>query len=381
MKRTIFNEDHELFRDMYRKFLEREVEPYYEQWEKDGMVSRDLWKKAGENGFLCPWLPEEYGGSGVDFIYSVVMIEEQAAKGFCGFGVNLHNDIVVPYIWNFGNEEQKKRWLPGCCTGEYITAVAMTEPDAGSDLQAIRTTAIKDGGHYVLNGQKTFITNGILNNLCVVAAKTDPKAEPAYRGVSLILVEDGTPGYEKGRNLEKIGMHSQDTSEFVLEDCRVPAENLLGEEGEGFIMLMKELQQERLVCALGSTAAMWRTLSLTKEYINERKAFGRPISRFQNTRFKMAEMYSVAEITQAFIDRLVEEHVKGGNVDVETAMAKYWTTESLKRIVDECLQFFGGYGYMEEYPIARAYRDARIQTIYAGTTEIMKEIISRSVLK
>jgi len=380
MERTLFDQDHQIFREQYRKFLEREVAPNYDQWEKDGMVSREVWKKAGENGFLCPWLPEEYGGSGVDFLYSVVMIEELAGMGFSGFGVNLHNDIAVPYIWNFGDEEQKKRWLPGCCTGEYITAIAMTEPDAGSDLQAIRATAEKDGDHYVINGQKTFITNGILNNLCIVAVKTDPKAEPPYRGVSLIVVEEGTKGYEKGRNLEKIGMHSQDTAELLFEDCRVPAENLLGGEGEGFIMLMKELQQERLVCAIGSTTAMWRVLSLTKEYINERKAFGRPLSRFQNTRFKMAEMYTVAEITQAFIDRLTEAHTAGKNVDLETAMAKYWATENLKKIVDECLQFFGGYGYMEEYPIARAYRDVRVQTIFAGTSEIMKEIISRSVL-
>jgi len=356
MERTLFDQDHQIFREQYRKFLEREVAPNYDQWEKDGMVSREVWKKAGENGFLC------------------------AGMGFSGFGVNLHNDIAVPYIWNFGDEEQKKRWLPGCCTGEYITAIAMTEPDAGSDLQAIRATAEKDGDHYVINGQKTFITNGILNNLCIVAVKTDPKAEPPYRGVSLIVVEEGTKGYEKGRNLEKIGMHSQDTAELLFEDCRVPAENLLGGEGEGFIMLMKELQQERLVCAIGSTTAMWRVLSLTKEYINERKAFGRPLSRFQNTRFKMAEMYTVAEITQAFIDRLTEAHTAGKNVDLETAMAKYWATENLKKIVDECLQFFGGYGYMEEYPIARAYRDVRVQTIFAGTSEIMKEIISRSVL-
>ncbi len=380
MKRRLFNEDHELFRDQYGKFLDREVTPYYDQWEKDGIVSREAWRKAGEGGFLCPWLPEEYGGSGVDFIYSVVMIEELARLGFSGFAINLHNDIVVPYIYNFGNEEQKKRWLPKCCSGECITAVAMTEPDAGSDLQAIRTTAVKDGDDYIINGQKTFITNGILNNLVVVACKTDPRAEPAYRGVSLICVEDGTPGYAKGRNLEKVGMHSQDTAELMFEDCRVPVANLLGQEGEGFIMLMKELQQERLVCAVGATAAMWRVLSLTKEYVNERKVFGRPLSRFQNTRFKMAEMYTIAEITQAFIDRLVEEHVAGANIDVETSMAKYWATEKINNIVNECLQFFGGYGYMEEYPIARAYRDVRVQTIFAGANEIMKEIISRNML-
>jgi acyl-CoA dehydrogenase len=288
----------------------------------------------------------------------------------------------VPYISNFGNEEQKKRWLPGCCSGEIVTAVAMTEPDAGSDLQAIRTTAVKDGDHYIINGQKTFISNGLCNDLVIIAAKTDPKAEPAYKGVSLICVEAGTPGYIKGRKLEKIGWHSQDTAELSFEDCRVPVANLLGpSEGLGFIQLMKELQQERLTCTIGCMAGIWRVLSMTKDYIKERKAFGRPIANFQNTRFKMAEMYTVAEISQTFVDRLIVEHMAGHNVDVETSMAKYWTTEQLKTIVDECLQFFGGYGYMEEYPIARAFRDSRVQTIFAGTTEIQKEIISRTVLK
>jgi len=380
MKRTLFNEDHEMFRAQFRKFIEREILPHYEQWEKDGQIDRKLWNKAGDNGYVCQWLPEEYGGLGVDFLYSVIQIEELALEGITGFALNLHSDIVVPYIWNFGSEEQKKKWLPGCCTGELLAAVAMTEPDAGSDLQAIRATAIRDGDHYVINGQKTFISIGLQNDLVIVAAKTDPKAEPAYRGVSLIVVEDGTPGYIKGRKLEKIGWHSQDTAELSFEDCRVPVANRLGEEGQGFIQLMKELQQERLVCAIGCVAGIWRTLELTKEYINERKAFGRPLSKFQNTRFKMAEMFTVAELSQVFVDRLIKEHMAGSNVDVETAMAKYWTTENLKKTVDECLQFFGGYGYMEEYPIARAYRDVRVQTIFAGTTEIMKEIISRTKL-
>lgn len=380
MKRALFNQDHEMFREQFRKFLEREIKPRYEQWEKDGMVARDLWNKAGENGFLCPWLPEEYGGSGVDWLYSVVQIEEMAREGYTGFAMNLHNDIVVPYLWNFGSDEQKKRWLPKCCSGECVTAVAMTEPDAGSDLQAIRTLAVKDGNDYVINGQKTFITNGICNDLVIVAAKTDPKAQPAYKGMSLIVVEAGTPGYIKGRKLEKIGWHSQDTAELSFEDCRVPAGNVLGAPGSGFLQLMKELQQERLVCAIGCVTGMWRALGLTKDYINERKCFGRPVGKFQNTRFKMAEMYTVAEMSQVFVDRLIQEHLAGHNVDVETAMAKYWTTENLKQTVDQCLQFYGGYGYMEEYPIARAYRDSRVQTLFAGTTEIMKEIISRNML-
>ncbi len=381
MKRRIFNEDHELFRSQFRKFLEREVVPYCDQWEKDGIVSREVWLKAGENGFLCPWLPEEYGGSGVDFLYSVVMSEEMAGIGSSGFAIGLHNDIVVPYIWNFGTEEQKKKYLPGCATGEYITAVAMTEPDAGSDLQAIRATAVKDGDHYIINGQKTFITNGILNNLVVVAVKTDTKIEPRYKGISLFLVEGDNPGYKKGRNVEKMGMHAQDTAELMFEDCRVHESALLGGEGNGFIVLMKELQQERLVAAMGAISGMHRVLAQTKEYINERKAFGRPIAGFQNTRFKMAEMYTIAEMCQVFVDRLVEEYMAGENVDVETSMVKYFASEGFKKIVDECLQFFGGYGYMEEYPICRDYRDTRIITIFAGSTEIMKEIISRAMLK
>lgn len=381
MKRTLFNSDHDMFRDQFKKFMEREIVPHYDQWEKEGSVPRELWNKTGEQGFICPWLPEEYGGVGADFLYSVVEIEEIANYGITGFALNLHSDIVVPYIFNFGSEEQKKKWLPGTASGEIVTAVAMTEPDAGSDLQGIRTTAVKDGDHYVINGQKTFISNGLCNDLVIIAAKTDPKAQPAYKGVSLICVEAGTPGYIKGRKLEKIGWHSQDTAELSFEDCRVPIANCLGEEGQGFIQLMKELQQERLVCAIGCAAGMWRTLALTKEYILERKAFGRPIAAFQNTRFKMAEMYTMAEVTQAFVDRLIVEHMTHQNVDVETSMAKWWTTENLKKIVDECLQFFGGYGYMEEYPIARAYRDARVQTIFAGTTEIQKEIISRNLLK
>lgn len=381
MKRRIFNEDHEHFRQQFRKFLNREVVPYLDQWEKDCIVSKEVWLKAGENGFLCPWLPEEYGGSGVDFLYSVVMIEELAGIGNNGFALGMHNDIVVPYIWHYGTEEQKKKYLPGCVTGEYITAIAMTEPDAGSDLQGIRTTAVKDGDDYIINGQKTFISNGIINNLVLLVTKTDTKIEPKYKGISLFLVEGNNPGYARGRKLEKMGMHGQDTAELIFEDCRVPKSALLGGEGNGFKVLTKELQQERLVIALGAAATMHRVLAQTKEYINTRKAFGRLISDFQNTRFKMAEMYTTAEMSQVFVDRLIEEHIAGRNVDVETSMAKYYVCESLKTIADGCLQFFGGYGYMEEYPICKAYRDTRIMTIYGGSTEIMKEIISKNMLK
>jgi acyl-CoA dehydrogenase len=376
MKREIYTEEHDIFRDAFRKFLEKEVLPHQEEWIKAGIVSRDIWKKTGEQGFIAPWLPERYGGAGADFLYSAVEIEEMARIAETGFALSLHGEIVVPYIEAFGNEEQKKRWLPGCASGDIVTAVAMTEPDAGSDLQAIKTTAAKDGDAYVINGQKTFISNGILNDLCIVAAMTDPKADPRYAGMSLIVVENGTPGYQKVRKLDKMGVLSQDTAELFFEDCRVPKENLLGpEEGQGFIQLMQKLQQERLVMAITAAASMWAVLDWTKHYCRERSAFGKPIIKFQNTRFKLVEMYTMAEICQAFLDRLLKEHVEGTDVVTETCMAKYFFTEECKKIVDQCLQFFGGYGYMDEYPISRAFRDIRVSTILAGSTEIMKEII------
>jgi len=291
--------------------------------------------------------------------------------------LNQHADICIPYIHSFGNDEQKDRWLPGCISGDLVTAVAMTEPNAGSDLQAIRTTAVADGDDYIINGQKTFISNGICNDLVIVAAKTNLKADPPHTGMSLIVVEDGTPGYVKGRKLEKIGMHAQDTAELMFEDCRVPKANRLGEEGQGFIQLMQKLQPERLVCAIGSQAGAQSCLEMTIQYCHEREAFGRPISKFQNTRFKLVEMATQVQVAQVFLDRLIEEHMAGKDVVTETCMAKFWITEMFKRVVDECLQFYGGYGYMVEYPIAKAYVDARIQTIFAGTTEIMKEVIGR----
>jgi len=380
MKREIYTEEHDIFRDAFRKFLEKEVVPHQEEWLQAGIVTRDIWKKTGEQGFIAPWLPEQYGGAGADFLYSAVEIEEMARISESGFNLSLHGEIVVPYIEAFGNEEQKKKWLPGCARGDIITAVAMSEPDAGSDLQAIKTTATKDGDSYVINGQKTFISNGILNDLCVVAAMTDPKAEPRYAGMSLIVVEDGTPGYQKVRKLDKMGAQSQDTAELFFEDCRVPKENLLGpEEGQGFVQLMKKLQQERLVISLTAMASMWAVLDWTKTYCQERSAFGKPIIKFQNTRFKLVEMYTTAEICQTFCDRLLKEHVKGTDVVTETSMAKYFFTEECKKIVDQCLQFFGGYGYMNEYPISRAFRDIRATTIVGGSTEIMKEIIGRNL--
>ncbi len=380
MKREIFGEEHEIFRAAFRKFVEKEIVPNQEAWREAGVVSRDIYKKAGENGFLAPHLPEAYGGLEADFLYGVIIIEELAKVAENGFAMSLHSDVVVPYLAAFGNEEQKKKWLPGCVTGDIITAVAMTEPDAGSDLQALKTTAVKDGDDYVINGQKTFITNGMLNDLVIVACLTDPKAEPRHTGISLIVVEDGTPGYNKVRKLKKMGMDSQDTAELFFEDCRVPQKNLLGEqEGQGFVQMMVKLQQERLVIAVGSVATMWPVLEWTRKFCEERVAFGRPIIKFQNTRFKMAEMYTMAEVLQTFIDRLIQEHMKGVNVVIETSMAKYLCTEECKKLVDQCLQFFGGYGYMDEYPISRVFRDCRVTPIFGGTTEIMKEIIGRGL--
>ncbi len=380
MKREIFSEEHDIFREAFRKFLDKEVVPYQDDWIEAGIVPREIWKKTGAQGFLSPWLPEEYGGSGADFLYSVVEIEEMSRIAESGFALGLHGDVVVPYIASYGNEEQKKKWLPGCASGDLITAVAMTEPNAGSDLQALQTTAVKDGDSYIINGQKTFISNGMLNDLCIVAAMTDPTAKPRYTGMSLIVVEDGTPGYNKVRKLKKMGMPAQDTAELFFEDCRVPRANLLGsEEGQGFIQLMQKLQQERLVCAIGSIATMWTVLDWTKEYCQERVIFGKPLIKFQNTRFKMAEMYTVAEMSQTFCDRLVQEHMKGSDVVTETSMAKYFITEQCNKIVDQCLQFFGGYGYMDEYPISRVFRDARITPIFAGANEIMKEIIGKNL--
>jgi len=379
MKRRIFDEDHEIFRDAFKKFLEREVVPHTDEWEEAGMVDPEIYRKAGDAGFLCPWLPEEYGGVGADFLYSAIEIEEMAKVQMSAFALSLHNDIVVPYIYSYGTDEQKKRWLPGCASGEYITAVAMTEPNAGSDLASLRTTAKKDGDGYVLNGQKTFITNGLISNLLVVAAKTDPKADPPYRGVSLFVVEGDTPGFVRGRKLEKIGMKGQDTAELFFEDCRIPASNLLGEEGAGFYYLMQKLQQERLVCAISAQAAAEALLEMTLEYCLEREQFGRPIGKFQVNRHKLVDMKTEIEIGRVFVDRLITEHDAGENIINETCMAKWWITEMLKRVADQCVQLHGGYGYMLEYPVAKAYLDVRVQTIYAGTTEIMKEIIGKSM--
>lgn len=382
MKRSLFNSDHEMFRQSFRRFVEKEVVPNNEQWEKDGQVSRELWLRAGKEGFLGLSVPEEYGGAGVnDFRFNMIMSEELQRVGAAsvGAGLGLHNDICLPYYLAYTDDAQKKRWCGGLCSGELITAIAMTEPNTGSDLAAIRTTALRQGDSYLLNGQKTFITNGILSDLVIVVAKTDPDPNLRHKAISLLVVERGMKGFERGRKLEKIGLHAQDTAELVFDNVEVPAANLLGEAGQGFYYLMRMLAQERMSVAVSAVAASQRALELTVEYCKERTAFGQPIGSFQNSRFKLAEMKTEIEIAQVFVDRCIEELLSRELTPETAAMAKWWTTDLQKRVVDQCVQLHGGYGYMLEYPIARAYLDARVQSIYAGTNEIMKEIIGRSM--
>jgi acyl-CoA dehydrogenase len=375
VRRTIFEPEHEAFRELARTFLAKEVVPHHERWEAAGVVDREVWLAAGKAGLLGFFVDEEYGGAGVrDRRYSAVFTEEAAKAGASGPAFGLHNDIIGPYLTDLTTEEQKRRWLPGFCSGGIITAIAMTEPGAGSDLQGIRTTAVRDGDHYVLNGQKTFISNGILADLVIVVARTDPEA--GHRGISLLVVERGMEGFDRGRNLEKIGQKAQDTAELFFADVRVPAANLLGEEGQGFLYLMRNLPAERLSIALAAQAAAEKVFDLTLAYCKERQAFGRPIGSFQHNRFVLAEMATELELGRTFVDRCVAEP----DLTAETAaMAKWWCTEMQKRVVDRCLQLHGGYGYMLEYPVAKAYLDSRISTIYGGTTEIMKEVIGRSL--
>lgn len=370
--------DYKIFRDSFKRFVQAEIVPHYPQWEKEGRVPREIWKKAGENGYLCPWVDEKYGGAGAGFEYSVIIAEELARAGTHVL-FPLHSDIVVPYIDSYGTEAQKQKWLPGCVSGDIITAVAMTEPGAGSDLAAIKTTAVRHGDYYLLNGTKTFISNGLLADLVIVACKTDPGAVPPHRGISLLVVERDTPGFSRGRRLEKMGLHSQDTAELFFEECRVPAENLLGREGMGFVYLMEKLQQERLVCAIMAQGLAERMLNYTVEYCRNRCIFGQPVSRFQHNAFQLAEMATEIELGRAFLDSLIEKHLAGNRVVKEVSMAKWWITEMANRVAYHCLQLHGGYGYSEEYPICRDYRDVRIFTIFAGTTEVMKTIVAREM--
>lgn len=380
MERLYLTEEHEIFRQALRKFLEKEAVPNYEQWEKNKEVPRSFWKKLGEQGYLCPQVEEKYGGLGTDFGYAVVMNEEMERVGTGMVGISLHNDIVIPYIESYGTEEQKQRWLPGALTGDIITAIGMTEPGAGSDLANIQTTAIRDGDDYIINGEKTFITNGYTADLVVLVCKTDPKANPPHRGISLFVVEAGTPGFKKGKKLRKIGQHANDTSELIFEEVRVPRTNLLGEEGKGFYYLMEKLQQERLLVAIQCMASAEKMLELTIDYVKQRQACGTTISNFQNTQFKIAEMATELQIGRAFVDRLILEHMKGKSIVTEVSMAKWWVSDLAKKIAGECMQLHGGYGYMEEYEIARRYRDIAVTSIYAGSNEIMKQIIAKNLL-
>lgn len=375
---TLYEAEHEDFRKTARAFFEREVTPHHADWEREGIVPRELWRKAGDAGLLCFDVPEAYGGPGVDdFRYQVVLSEEQTRAGASGPGFSVHTDIIVPYLTSLGSEEQKQRWLPGCVTGETITAIAMTEPGAGSDLQGVRTSAVDEGDHYLLNGAKTFISNGINADLVIVVARTDPDA--GHQGISLLVVERGMEGFERGRNLDKIGLHAQDTAELSFTDVRVPKENLLGEAGQGFVYLMQNLPQERLIIAAQALAASEAAYEMCLEYARTREAFGKPIGKFQHNRFLVAEMATKVAVTRAFVEQCLRKHLAGELSAVDAAMAKWWCTELQNELVNQGVQLHGGYGYMMEFPIAKAYLDSRISTIYGGTTEIQKEIIGRSL--
>ncbi|WP_461200908.1 acyl-CoA dehydrogenase family protein [Anoxybacillus sp. TBDG-1] len=374
---TYLQEEHHIFREAFRKFLQKEACPFYTEWEKQGIIPREFWRKMGENGFLCPWVDETYGGFGADFGYSVVINEELEKVGSSLVGIGLHNDIVVPYIASYGTDEQKKKWLPKCVSGEIVTAIAMTEPGAGSDLASIKTTAVKQGDHYIVNGQKTFITNGIHADLVIVVCKTNPQANPPHKGMSLLVVERETPGFTRGLKLEKVGLHAQDTAELFFSDAKVPGENLLGEEGKGFYYLMEKLQQERLIVAIAAQTAAEVMFDLTKRYVKERTAFGKTISQFQTVQFRLAEMATEIALGRAFLDDVIEQHIAGKDVVANVSMAKWWITEMAKRVASEGMQLHGGYGYMEEYEMARRYRDIPVSAIYAGTNEVMKMIIAK----
>ena len=381
IERTLFNADHEAFRDSFRRFMEKEIAPFHAAWEEQGYVDREVWRKAGENGFLCMTLPEAFGGAGADRLYSVVQMEELARGGFSGIGYGLHSEIVAPYIAHYGTDDQKARYLPALASGEMVGAIAMSEPAAGSDLQGVKSTAIQQpDGSYLLNGSKTFITNGWHADLVIVVAKTDPSA--GAKGTSLLLVERGMPGFEKGKRLKKLGMKAQDTSELFFDNVKVPAENLLGGpamQGRGFICLMEQLPWERLQIAIGAVAAAQAAIDWTVTYTKDRKVFGQAVAHYQNTRYKLAELQTEVQVARVFVDKCCEL-IANDQLDTATAsMAKYWCSDLQCKVMDECLQLFGGYGYMWEYPITRAYADARVQRIYGGTNEIMKEVISRGM--
>jgi acyl-CoA dehydrogenase len=360
-----------------RRFVEAEIAPKVEQWNRVGMSDKATWLKMGEAGFLGANAPVEYGGAGADFLYDAIVTEEISRVRAHAMMVSLHSDICMPYINTYGNHDQKRRFMPAAIRGEAILAIAMTEPSTGSDLAAVQTAARREGDDYIINGSKMFISNGQIADLVIVVAKTDPKAKPAHKGISLILVEANSPGFVRGRKLDKLGLRGQDTSELFFEDCRVPVSNLLGREGQGFKMLMEKLQQERLILAVGSLATCRRTFDDTISYCKQRRAFGQAIGAFQNTQFKLAEMATEVEVTQAFLDRVLAGHARGDELVTECSMAKWWATDLQKRIAAQCLQLHGGYGFMLEYPVSMDYADAAVQSIYGGTNEIMKVIIAR----
>ena len=377
MKRDIFTSEHDLFRAQFRRFAEKEIAPKIAQWNERGMSDRETWRRCGAAGYLGANQPVEYGGSGGDFLYDAIIMEELADLRAHALMISLHSDICLPYLTAFGSEAQKRRFIPGAVSGEILLGIAMTEPGTGSDLANVQTRAARDGDAFVLNGAKTFISNGQIGDLFIVVCRTDPNATPAHAGISLLLVEAGTPGFTKGRKLDKLGLRGQDTSELSFDECRVPAANLLGQAGQGFKMLMAGLQQERLCIAVASLASCRRALDDTVAYVKQRRAFGQPIAAFQNTQFTLAEYATEVEIGQAFLDTLLAAHVRGDEIVTEVSMAKWWTTDLQKRLTSACVQLHGGYGFMLEYPIAMDYADAAVQSIYAGTNEIMKVIIAR----
>jgi acyl-CoA dehydrogenase len=372
-----YSEEHDMFRQSLRRFFQKEVVPNFPIWLKERQVPREIWKKFGSQGFLCPWLPEEYGGSDQGFQSSVIIMEEMA-KADADIAFFLHSDVVVPYIATYGNEEQKQRWLPGCVSGDLLTAIAMTEPDTGSDLAAIKTSAVKDGSDYIINGQKLFITNGWDCDLAVVICKTG-NSPRSHHNLSIIVIENGTPGFIKAKKMDKMGRHTEGTAELVFEDCRVPQKNLLGEEGKGFYYLMEKLQQERIVAAIGSLTAAESMFEEGLNYAKTRKAFGQPIGKFQHNSFKLAEMATEIEMGRCFLHHLIGEHIEGKDIVNSVSMAKWWISEMANRVAYDSLQLHGGYGYMEEYPISRHYQNVRVDTIFAGTTEIMKSIIAKNL--
>jgi acyl-CoA dehydrogenase len=381
IERSLFSPEHDAFRDSFRRFMDKEIAPFHEAWEEQGYVDRAVWRKAGENGFLCMTLAEAFGGAGVDKLFSVIQMEELARGGFTGIGFGLHSEIVAPYIAHYGSEEQKQKYLPKLVSGEWIGAIAMSEPAAGSDLQGLKTTAIEQpDGSYLLNGSKTFITNGWHADLVIVVAKTDPSA--GAKGTSLLLIENGMPGFQKGKRLKKLGLKAQDTSELFFDNVRVPADHLLGGkafEGRGFICLMEQLPWERLQIAITAVAAAQAAIDWTVAYVKERKVFGQPVGNYQHTRYTLAELQTQVQVARVFVDKCCELICRN-QLDTETAsMAKYWCSDLQCKVMDECLQLHGGYGYMWEYPITRAFADARVQRIYGGTNEIMKEVISRGM--